>query len=302
MKYILVLLCLVAQLSFGAEVSRDNPIHIITAFPVGSGPDSMLRVLGNVLAEKLKQPVVVENKPGGRGFVAVSALKQSRQITLVQLDNFHLLERDPYSISETVIPVIGLFKNPFFVVVSSNGGYKTITDIVKKSSNYGSWSVGSPGHIGALMLTERANVSMNHIPFKEMTQLYSSVAVGDVEWAFGSAGSTQALYNAGKLKYVAVSSDKRLKDFPDVPTVAELGYTGFELYSWVGLYVVSGTDATVVKQLNADIASAIADPTVQKQLASLHYDLLPKDIEYVQNQVAKNGKIYNRYSLTNYVK
>ena len=292
MKYILVLLSLVAQLSFGAQSTQDKPVHIITSFPVGSGPDTMLRALSNVLSEKWQQPVIVENKPGGKGFVAVTALKQTKQLTLIQLDNFHLLEKDPYPIVDTVTPVVGLFRNPFFVTVSSNSEYKTLADIVKKASDYGSWSVGSPGHIGAMLLCDRANVTMNHVPFKEMTQLYASVASGDIEWAFGSAGSTQALFNAGRLRYIAVSSEHRLKDFPNVPTIAEEGYPGFDLYSWVGLYVLAETDSKLIKQLNLDIASALSDPTVQRQLATLQYEALPKDIAFVQKQVAKNGKTY----------
>ena len=119
------------------------------------------------------------------------------------------------------------FRTYFFVVVPANSTWKDMKDLIAaaKAKNgdltYGSWFVGSPGHVGAAMLESATGTQMIHVPFKEMSQLFTAVANNDVAWSFGSAVSSGPLYRAGKVKYIAVAAPKRVAGFESVPTVAE---------------------------------------------------------------------------------
>ena len=273
-----------------AETYPTKPVRIITPFPPGSGPDAALRLVGDKLTRAWGQQVVVENRPGGNGFIALQAAKQAAPdgYTLVQVDNYHLaahphlykkLPYDPVKDFETVSP---LFRNYFFVTVPSNSKWKGMADLIAdarlkpETLNYGSWFIGSPGHLGAAALEGATGSQMSHIPFKDMNQLYTAVGANDVNWAFGSAASTGALYRAGKVKFLAVAAPKRVPGYPDVPTVSESGGPpNFEVSAWIGLLAPRGTPKDIIAKLNKDIAVALADKEVVERFAIFAYEPFP---------------------------
>jgi tripartite-type tricarboxylate transporter receptor subunit TctC len=270
-----------------AQPYPSKPVRFVTPFPSGSGPDAVLRVVGEKLSKMWGQQVIVENRPGANGFIAIDAVKKAAPdgYTLVQVDDTHLAlqphlyKKIPYDTQKDFDPVATFFRTYFFVVVPTSSSWKDMNDLVAaaKAKNgdltYGSWFVGSPGHVGAAMLEAETGTKMTHVPFKEMSQLFTGVANNDVAWSFGSAASSGAMYRAGKVKYLAVAAPKRVAGFESVPTVAEAGGpAAFEVKAWVALLAPRGTPPAIIAKINQDIAKVLAEPDVKERLASFTFE------------------------------
>jgi tripartite-type tricarboxylate transporter receptor subunit TctC len=283
----------------------NKPIKFITPFSAGSGPDVALRTLTDKMSKDLGQPVLVENKPGGNGFIALQAAKVAPAdgYTIAQLDDGHiallplLYKNIPYDMSKDFEAVGTMFKTYFFVTTAVTSPWKNMADLIGAAKakpgemNYGSWSIGSPGHIGGELLEEAAGLKMVHIPFKETPMVYQSVANGDVQWAFGTAGSSGPMYRAKKVKYLAIAAPKRNGLFPDVPTVAEAGGpANFELGAWVGLAAPKGTPAEHIARLNASIARALADPEVKEKFAGFGFETFTSRAQDIQKLIDADSK------------
>ena len=270
-----------------AQPYPTKPVRILTPFPAGSGPDSVLRVVGDKLAKTWGQQVIVENRPGANGFIALETVKKAAPdgYTLVQVDDTHLAlqphlyKKIPYDTQKDFDPVATFFRTYFFVVVPSTSSWTSMRDLAAaaKAKNgdltYGSWFVGSPGHVGAAMLEAEMGTRMTHVPFKEMSQLFTGVANNDVAWSFGSAASSGAMYRAGKVKYIAVAAPMRVAGFESVPTVAEAGGpAGFEVKAWVALLAPRGTPPAIIARINQDIAKVLTEPDVRERFAGFTFE------------------------------
>jgi len=290
-----------------AQQYPTKPVRILTPFPGGSGPDAVLRVVGDKLTKMWGQQVIVENRPGANGFIAIEAAKKAAPdgYTLVQMDDTHLAlqphlyKKIPYDINKDFDPVATLFRTYFFVVVPATSSWKDMKDLIAaaKAKNgdltYGSWFVGSPGHVGAAMLEAATGTKMTHVPFKEMSQLYTGVANGDVAWAFGSAASSGAMYRASKVKYIAVAAPKRVAGFESVPTVAEAGGpAGFDVKAWVALFAPHGTPPAIVAKINQDVAKVLAEPDVKERFASFGFEPYATAPAEIAANMAADSKRY----------
>ena len=290
-----------------AQQYPTKPVRIITPFPAGSGPDAVLRVIGEKLSKGWGQQVIVENRPGANGFIAIEAGKKAAPdgYTLVQMDDAHmalqphLYKNIPYDVTKDFDPVATFFRTYFFVVVPANSSWKDMKDLVAaaKAKNgdltYGSWFVGSPGHVGAAMLEAATGTKMIHVPFKEMSQLFTAVANNDVAWSFGSAASSGPLYRAGKVKYIAVAAPKRVAGFESIPTVAEAGGpAGFEVKAWVGLFAPRGTPAPIIAKINQDIGKALTEADVKEKFASFGFEPYAAPPAELTSNIAADMKRY----------
>lgn len=276
-----------SAISQTAQNYPSKPVKIVTPFPTGSGPDSILRVVSDRLSKMWGKPVVVENKPGASGFIAIEAVKRAANDghELIQLDNFQmaaqpfLFKKLPYELFKDFEPAAPIFKNYFFVTAPSTSPWKTVGDLIASAKSkpnaleYGSWFVGSPGHIGGAMMEGATGTKMLHVPYKEMSQLYAAVGNTEVSWAFGSAASSGAMLRAGKIKYLAVAAPKRVEGFLDIPTVAEAGGPAdFELSAWVALLAPKGTPKDIIEKIQKDVAIALTDPEVKTRLATVTFE------------------------------
>jgi len=270
-----------------AQDFPNRPVRIITPFPVGSGPEGVARLVADKLSRAWGKGVLVENKPGGNGFVAIDAFKRGATDghDLIQLDNVHLsvyphlMKKLPYDPARDFEPLAPLFKAYFLVAVAANSPYKNIKDLLADAKgrpgqlNYGSWSVGNPVHLGSARLAAAMGVEMQHLIFKETTQLYTSVANGDLSFALGSSGSTGPLYRAGKLRYLAVVASKRLSALPDVPTLAEAGGPkDLEVTGWTTLATPPGLPKPLVDRLRTDLQKALAEPDMLEKFTAFGYE------------------------------
>jgi len=283
---VLALLTLAVQPA-QAQAFPTKPVRIVTPFPAGSGPEVALRLVGDRLSRRWGQPVIIDNRPGASGFIAFEAVKRAAPDghELVQMDNAQmaaqpfLFKKLPYELLRDFEPVTPILRNYFFVNVPVGSRYKTMADLLagaKAAPNqisYGSWFVGSPGHIGAAMLQAATGTSMMHVPYKEMSQLYVAVGNQEVDWAFGSAASAGSMQRAGKTRYLAVAAPRRIAEFPDVPTVTESGGpAGFELSAWTALLAPKGTPKAVIEKIQQDVAAVLTEPDVKAKYATMFYE------------------------------
>jgi tripartite-type tricarboxylate transporter receptor subunit TctC len=231
--------------------------------------------------------VVVENKPGGNGFIAIDAFKRGATdgTDLIQLDNVHLsayphlFKKLPYDIKADFEPLLPLFKGYFYFTVATNSKYKTVGDLIADAKanpgklNYGSWSVGNPVHLGSALFDTVTGIDMQHVIYKETSMLYTGVANGELAYALGTSASSGALQRAGKLRYLAVAGPRRLPAFPDVPTVAESGGpANFEVVGWTAIVAPKGLPKAIGDKIQRDIEKALSEPDIKEKYLSFGYE------------------------------
>ena len=211
---------LAAGLGFGllagtalAQPFPTQPVRIISPFPAGSGPDVVARIVGERLTASWKQSIVVDARPGANGFLAASAVKQAAPTgyDLLIADVGHLsispslFKKLPYDPKTDFVPVGGVYRTSFFIVVGANSPFHSVKDLVAAAAatgkvTYGSNSVGGPLHLGAAQLEAASSTKILHVPYKEISQLYAAVSTGELDWAMGSIASAGPLLRAGKVR------------------------------------------------------------------------------------------------------
>lgn len=310
-------LCAALPFAATAQSFPTKAVRIITPFPVGGGPDGVARLVADKLSRSWGQPVTVENRPGGNGFIAIDAWKRGAKdgSDLLIVDNVHLaaypalfkkLPYDPVKDFDTLLP---LFRTYFFFTVGADSKYKSVGEIVADAKtapgklNYGSWSVGNPVHLGSELFESMTGTQMEHVIFKETTQLYTSVATGDLHFALGSAATAGPLYRAGKLKLLAIAGPKRSAAYPDVPTVAESGGPkGFDVIGWNAVAVPPGLPPAVSEKIRKDIESALSGPEVVEKFKSFGYETFattrPEFNAFVKSESQRFGDVIRKAEIT----
>ena len=289
-RTVLSLSLLLAAFGTHAEVNfPTKPVNLVTAFAAGSGPDAVLRQVADKLSKLWNQPVLITNRPGGGGFIAIEATRRAAPdgYTLLQLDSEHLsalpllYKSKGFVTLDNFDPVATLFRTPFLVAVASDSKWQNMKDLVAAAKaapgkvSFGSWGVGSPGHLGGEELELLTQIDMTHVAYREVSQLFTSVGAGDVQWSMASIPSSQGIYKAGKLRYLAVAASKRLPQMPDVPTMAEAGGpAGFEVNSFVSLVAPKGLPADVSAKINADVQKVLADPEVKARYNTFAFETI----------------------------
>lgn len=294
-----------------------KPVRSVAPYSPGSGPDSVMRILGEKLSRQWGQQLVIDNKPGGSGFIAIGDAKRAPPdgYTLLQVDNTHMalqphvFKNLPYDPVKDFEPVAPLYFTNFFIVVAADSPWKDVTDLVKAAKaapndiTYGSWGIGSVAHVGAAMLEAATDSRMLHVPFKEMGQVYSSVASGDIKWAFGTAATAGPMYQAKKVKFLALAAPKRLPGYPNVPTVSEAGGpSNFEVQAWVGLFAPVGTPKATIDKINADVTKVLEATDVRERMATfgfLPYVGAPSELtKAIERDSRKFGEIVKRAKIS----
>lgn len=280
---------------------------LFTAFAPGSGPDATLRLVADKLGRLWNQRVMVENRPGGGGFIAMEAARRTAAdgYTLLQLDSDHLgavphlyKQRGAAAVG-AFEPVASIFRTTFLVAVGTDSKWKTMTDLIAAARaepgrvNYGSWGVGSPGHLGAELLEDLTGIRMQHVPFREVSQLYPAVGSGDVAWSLGTLPSSSGAYKAGKLRYIAVAATKRLPQMPDVPTAQEAGApAGFDVNAFVVLVAPKGLPAPVRAKINADMGRVLADPEIRARFDTFAFEPISWSPEEIARAAEAKSRLY----------
>lgn len=267
------LLALAAGPMAGKALASDFPsksIRFVVPFGPGSGTDTSARFYGTKLSELTGQPVVVENKPGGNGFIAVNHVLSSpadgytvfigSNSTLAV--NEALFKNLPYNPITDFSPLSMLMRSPAMLVVPGNAPYSSLKDFIahaKSRPNDINFGAGSAGYrLMGELLNDTAALKTVYVPYKGASEAVTAVASGTVDYAFAEVTSVRELAKAGRLKALAVASDQRVAAAPDVPTATEAGLPGFEAYTWVAAVVPAKTPAAETAKL-AELMTKIAN-------------------------------------------
>jgi len=217
----------------------------------------------------------------------------------------HLFKKLPYDAKTDFDVLLPLFKTYFFFTASTDSKYKSVVDIVADAKanpgklNYGSWSVGNPVHLGSALFETVTGTEMQHVIYKETSQLYTGVATGELAFALGSSATAGPLYRAGKLKFLAIAAPNRLAAYKDVPTVAEAGGPKeFEVSGWTAIAAPKGLPKAVADKINADIAKALAEPDIREKFVSFGYEPFTPTreqfIQYIQAESVKQAAVIQK--------
>ena len=274
------LLAAVAALpAVAQEPYPAKPIRLIVPFPPAGGTDVLSRAMAQAIsAQSPGWNFVVDNRPGAGGNIGLEAAAHSAPdgytIAMGQTSNLAVnpalygkLGFDPL---KDFAPIALVSTQPLIVVVAANAPWKSFAELIaaskKESLNMASPGNGTIGHVGGELFQRRAGIQWTHIPYKGAGPAVADLLGGSVHVSFGNSQSVGGLVSSGRLRALAVTSAQRLPHLPDVPTVAELGYPGYEAATWVGLVAPAGTPAAIVERLNAEANRALKRPEVAKKL------------------------------------
>ncbi|MBX3608753.1 MAG: tripartite tricarboxylate transporter substrate binding protein [Hydrogenophaga sp.] len=265
-----------------SEPYPNRPVRVIVPYAAGGGPDVLLRQFMPRVRDTLGQSLVAENKVGAAGVLAAQYVAQQAAdgYTLLMGSNTHLIQKllqpainvDPVA---DFAPICNMAASPTVMVVRADGPYRSVQDVIAAAKaspgdfNYGSGGIGTSAHLAAATLVSLAGFKATHIPLRGSVEITASLLRGDVHFAFPVAGTGVPQVKGGKLRMLAVTSSRRLPEFPDVPTLQEV--LGNELAvqeSWFGFWAPAKTSAEVMTTLHRAIASALKDPQVAAQFGA----------------------------------
>ena len=265
-----------------AQAWPVKPITMVVTYPAGGGADTMARLIAPKLGEALGQPIVIENKPGASGQIGASAVaKAAPDGYTLMLDassfavNPALFSKLPYDSDKAFKPigVIALFPNVLLVnpAVPAASVKELVTQakLKKNALSYASSGNGSAQHLAGAMFESAAGVDMLHVPYKGGAPALNDVIGGQVPVFFGNLASTLQHVQAGKLKPLAVTSARRSPILPAVPTMAEAGVAGYEVYEWNVLFAPAGTPEGIVSKLASALQKTLDAPDVKARIAQL---------------------------------
>jgi tripartite-type tricarboxylate transporter receptor subunit TctC len=306
MKTILALLLLAAGTAFG-QPFPSKPIRMVVAFPPGGPVDVVARLLSPKMSETLGQSIVIENVGGGGGNIAAQRVAKSAPDGYTVLAHSSAYAVNPTLIGNlgfdaekdmTAIAVVASQANLIFV--HADFPAKSLKELLERARTeklaFASPSSGTTPHLtGENLFRLRAKVDITHIPFKGAGPAMTAVLGGQPPIGVLAGTAPLPHVKAGKIRVLAVSSAKRLASLPDVPTLNELGFSGMEDYTWVGLFVPAGVPAEVAQKLNAALLAAVRSPEVKERLEALAFEItaapLAETATYVKSELAKWGKV-----------
>ena len=288
MKRILAGLTLGLALAGHAHAWPTKPVTVIVPFPAGGSTDTLARAIGPKLNEKLGQPFVVENKPGATGTIGAAQVKRAppdgHTILVTSLGPLviapHLIKTPGYDPNKDFDLVTVAVQAPNVLVVPAASPFTSVADVIAKQKaqpgkvSFSSSGNGSSDHLTAELFWQQTGSEGLHVPYKGGAPAISDLLGGQVEASFQNINAIIEHVNAGKLRALAITSQKRSPLLPNVPTLAEAGVKGVDVYSWQAVVAPKGLPADVRTKLHAAVVAALNDPDVRKRFTSLGFEVV----------------------------
>jgi len=294
----------------------DRPVRVVVPAPAGSSLDVIVRLLGERLKDRWQQPLVVENRPGAGGMLGMDLVAKAAPDGYTLGIGFNgpiafapfMYRKMPYQPGRDLLPVVLTTSQPNVLAVSAAVPAQTVPEFVawaKKQAgkvSYGSVGNGSSSHLSMELFAGAAGFDAVHVPYNGSPPAAASLAAGDTQALMAVAPALLPLVQAGKVKFLAVTSAQRIDSLKQLPTVAESGFAGFEALAWNGLFAPAGTPEAVVQRINADVNALLKDPAV---VESFHKQgLIPGGGSaaqfkgYIESESAKWGAIIRRANIS----
>jgi tripartite-type tricarboxylate transporter receptor subunit TctC len=258
-----------------------RPVRILVAWTPGGGVDVPIRLLLPKMQEALGQPVVVENRGGASGSIGAGFVAQQPAdgYTVLADAAAHVsnnsLMRLPFDYARAFAPVTQVSVLPHLLVVRPDFPARTLAELIAMAKRepgrltYASSGIAAGPHLASALLARQAGIEVVHVPYRGSAAAMADVLAGQVSFNFSTIPQASPLVREGRLRALAVSTKERLAALPDVPTVAEQGFPGFELNEWVALWVPSGTPPAIIARLHEAATAALAEEPVQRRYAEI---------------------------------
>jgi tripartite-type tricarboxylate transporter receptor subunit TctC len=286
----------------------SRPIRIIAQFQPGTSTDILARVIGARLTDAWGQQVVVDNRPGAGGLVGTElgakAAPDGYTLTMAVSSGFGinptLYAKLPYDVLRDFAPITNIALTPQTLVANPGFGAKSMKDLIALAKskpgqlNYASLGAGSTSHLTMEMFRSAAGITLNHIPYKGSPAAHAELFSGQIPMMFDAIPAVLPHVKSGRLRGLAIGSARRSTFLPDVPTVAESGFPGFEAVGWIGVAAPSKTPPAVLDKLNAEIRRIINTPEMKERLATLAFtpvgDSRDEFDRFIKSEIARWGK------------
>lgn len=262
--------------SAAPDAYPSRPIRIVVPFGPGNQLDVFARLVGDRLAIAMNQPVIVENHAGAAGNVASEVVARAAPDGYTLLVSGVLITLLPLTYGTQAVdpvaafaPISRLAQQPIVIAINASNKINTLTELIARARSepgklaYATTGIGTAQHIAMTMLSQRAGVEFFHVPYANSGQLIGDVLSGEVPIAMSFPGTVDPHIKAGRLRALAVTSAHRALMWPDVPTVAESGFPGFDIQSWAGVLAPAGTPTEIISRLHREIVTILAMPDVR---------------------------------------
>ena len=297
--------------AFGASAQTwpAKPIHFVVPYPAGGPLDTVARLLGSKVAESMKQPVIVENKPGAGGNIGADFVAKSPAdgytilmgAVATHAINPTLYAHIPYDPVRDFVPITQVASTPNVLVVNPSLPVHNVQEFIAYAKanpgklNFGSGSTGSAGHLAGELFDTLAGVKMVHVPYKGAGPAMQDLIGGQIQLMFDNLASSLGQIKAGRVRALAVTTAKRSTLAPDLPTIAESGLPGFDISTWFGIFAPAKTPQPIVDRLYTEFTRALALPEVREAMLKLGAEPVgnkPAEFAaYIQSEADKYAKL-----------
>lgn len=285
-----------------AQSYPEKTIRMVIPFPPGGGTDILGRLVAQKLTEANKWTIVPDNKAGAGGTLGITEAARGKpdgyDMVMGQKDNLvvgpWLYKSLPWNPVKDFAPVAHVAWSPVIIATSTSSKYKTLADVVAAAKaapdtiTYGSPGNGTTIHLAGDQFEKAAGIKLRHVPYKGSNPALMDALAGNVDLLVSSVPSAMAQVKAGKLHPLAVTSAKRSSSLPEVPTVAESGFAGFDMSTWYGLLMPAGTPAPIVTQMNGAVNQLLATPELQKAIQDQGAEPLAMSVDAFTQQLQRD--------------
>ncbi len=309
-------ICGAAMLASAQSAYPTKPIRMVIPLAAGSAVDNGARVLTQKMGADLGQPFVLENIPGSSGLIGADRVAHAAPdgytlggfndsvLTMIP----HIYPKAGWDALTDFVPVSLVGTIEWGLVVPPDSPFRTVQDFINAAKaapgklNYGSGGSGSPQHIAMAMFASRAGINVTHVPYKGATPAAVAVAGGEVDAAFQGLGTVTSLIQGGKLRLLAVSTPKRLPQYPNVPTVAESGLPDFFFNSWFALVAPKGTPKEIIDRQYTAVRRALDDPETNAKLVAQGITVRGMPPDEFSRAIAAQYELYRKVIQANNIK
>jgi tripartite-type tricarboxylate transporter receptor subunit TctC len=311
-KSVVILGLVFGTINAQAQQYPQRPVTIIVPFTPGGPIDAVARVLAQKLTVGLGQPFIVDNRPGATGAIGTAAVAKSKPdgYTLLiassssQIIAPSLRNHPAFRPIDDFTPVGMLARYPYCLVVNSDLPIKSVAELVASAKsapdklNYASLGEGSGNHILAEQFKKKAGVSMQHVPYKGISPAATALMTGEVQVAFDNPGSVRTMRERGKVRPLAVTGTTRSALLPNVPTLQEAGYEGFEHFVWFGLFAPHDVPASIVAQINLEVAKLVVSEEYKNVLTTIGAENYSVNIKTLPAELAREMVVWKKLVTT----
>ena len=308
LKFSALLMVLAMAGSAWAQEYPNRPVRLVAPFSPGGATDTLARIIGQKLNERMGQPMMVENRVGAGGNIGADLVAKSAPdgYTLLlggvpQAISATLYSRLPYDLQKDLAAVAEIATFPSMIVLHPSLPVKSVKELIALAKarpselNFGSAGNGSPNHLALELFKTMANVKMVHIPYKGSGQVIGDLLAGQVQLASMGFPVATPHVKSGRLRAIAVTGSERSPLLPAIPTVSEAGLQGFDVTSWYGVFAPASTAKDIVAKLNTEVGNVMANPEVRQRLSGMGAEPSIKTPEqftqYVREEVSKWAKV-----------